>query len=227
MASFSVYGTTEDEFAKPDLVAPGRNILSLLASTDAHVYTDHPDNRVDTYMFRMSGTSMSAPMVSGAVALLLQNEPTLNPDQVKYRLMATANNGWSGYSATTAGAGYLDINAAVETNTTATANTGIQVSQLLSRTAIPSSGTVSAGIRLVGTLSAGIPSVGTPSAGIRSAGIRSVGTLTAGMNKADDWRKISHETTIFTTFKCLASSCLPFPSHSFPGRDVFRPNPFG
>ena len=100
MASFSVYGTTEDEFAKPDLVAPGRNILSLLASTDAIVYTDHPANRVDTYMYRMSGTSMSAPMVSGAVALLLQNEPALNPDQVKYRLMTTANNSWSGYSTT-------------------------------------------------------------------------------------------------------------------------------
>ena len=109
MASFSVYGTTEDGFAKPDLVAPGRNILSLLASTDANVYIYHPANRVDTYMFRMSGTSMSTPVVSGAVALLLQNEPTLNPDQVKYRLMATANKDWGGYSATAAGAGYLDI----------------------------------------------------------------------------------------------------------------------
>ncbi len=132
MTSFSVYGTTEDGFAKPDLVAPGRNILSLLASTDARVYTDHPANRVDTYMFRMSGTSMSAPVVSGAVALLLQNEPTLTPDQVKYRLMATANNNWNGYSPSAAGAGYLDIYAAIEANTTATANTGIPISQLLS-----------------------------------------------------------------------------------------------
>jgi hypothetical protein len=42
----------------------------------------------------MSGTFMSAAMVSGAVALLLQDEPDLNPDQGKYRLMAPANNGW-------------------------------------------------------------------------------------------------------------------------------------
>jgi serine protease AprX len=174
MASFSAYGTTEDEFAKPDLVAPGRNILSLLASTNATAYIDHPANRVDTYMFRMSGTSMSAPMVSGAVALLLQNEPTLNPDQVKYRLMATANNDWSGYSGTTAGAGYLDIYEAVETNTTATANTGIQFSQLLSNNGNPifwdSAGWNSAGWNSAGWNSAGWNSAGWNSAGWNSAG---------------------------------------------------------
>jgi hypothetical protein len=53
-------------------------------------------------------------MVSGAVALLLQDEPNLNPDQVKYRLKATANKAWAGYNATTAGAGYLDIYARCE-----------------------------------------------------------------------------------------------------------------
>jgi serine protease AprX len=164
MASFSTYGTTEDGFAKPDLVAPGRNILSLLASTDATIYNDHPANRVDAYMFRMSGTSMAAPMVSGAVALLLQNEPTLNPDQVKYRLLATANKDWNGYSATTAGEGYLDAYAAVETNTTAAANTGIQLSQLLSNNGNPivwdSVGWESVGWESVGWESVGWESVG-------------------------------------------------------------------
>ena len=138
VASFSAYGITEDGFSKPDLIAPGRNIQSLLASTSARVYTDHPANRVDTYLFRMSGTSMSAGIVSGAAALLLQDEPDLNPDQVKYRLMATANNGWTCannqcrvFEEGSYGAGYLDAYAAVNGTTTQTANTGTTVSQLL------------------------------------------------------------------------------------------------
>jgi serine protease AprX len=174
VAPFSVYGTTEDGFAKPDLVAPGRNILSLLASTDARVYTGHPANRVDTYMFRMSGTSMSAPMVSGAAALLLQSEPTLNPDQVKYRLMTTANKQWDGYSAEMAGAGYLDIYAAVGTNTSATANTGLQISQLLWNNGSPIIWD-SVGWESVGWESVGWESVGWESVGWESVGWESVG----------------------------------------------------
>ena len=131
VATFSAYGTTESGFAKPDLVAPGRNIISLLGNYNGVIPTQHPDNRVDNNYFRMSGTSMSAPMVAGAAALLLEDEPNLNPDQVKYRLMTTANKSWPGYAATTAGAGYLDVDAAVNGTTTGTANTGLTASQLL------------------------------------------------------------------------------------------------
>jgi serine protease AprX len=131
VTNFSAYGTTQDGFAKPDLVAPGRNIISLMGNVNGVIPTQHPANRVDNTYFRMSGTSMSAPMVSGAVALLLEDEPNLNPDQVKYRLIATANKSWSGYTAAKAGAGCLDIYAAVYGTTTQTANTGTTASQLL------------------------------------------------------------------------------------------------
>jgi serine protease AprX len=132
MASFSAYGVTESGFAKPDLVAPGRRIAGLLPENDKlNMSRTRESQRIDNTYFRMSGTSVSAPIVSGAIALLLQDEPNLTPDQVKYRLMATANKTWSGYSASLAGAGYLDIFAAVNGTTTQSTNTNLTASQLL------------------------------------------------------------------------------------------------
>lgn len=128
---FSAYGLTEDYFAKPDLVAPGRNVISLSAGPDSKANKYHPKHKVDNDYFRMSGTSMSAPAVSGAVALLLQDEPYLTPDQVKYRLMATSNTSWAGYDPAKAGAGYLDVYAAVYSEVMENANSGFAVSQSL------------------------------------------------------------------------------------------------
>ena len=125
IATFSAYGTTLDGVVKPDLVAPGTNIVSAKADGNNIVLVNqHPSNVVDGYYFKMSGTSMAAPMVSGAVALLLQDEPNLTPDQVKYRLKSTAatTSRWAGYSALKAGAGYLDVYAAVTGTSTANAN---------------------------------------------------------------------------------------------------------
>ncbi|MFN8597453.1 MAG: S8 family peptidase [Anaerolineae bacterium] len=134
VASFSAYGTPQG-FAKPDVVAPGKDIVSLLSSDDNNLASSHPANIVTgpdgSVYFRMSGTSMAAPVVSGAAALLLQDEPNLTPDQVKYRLMATANKNWSGYNATQAGAGLVDIYAAINGTTVQSANTGVTASQLL------------------------------------------------------------------------------------------------
>jgi serine protease AprX len=132
VASFSAYGTTSDGVQKPDLVAPGTNIVARLVNSNMGLAQAHPANKVaGGVYFRMSGTSMAAPMVSGGVALLLQDEPNLTPDQVKYRLLATANNSWPGYDAAQAGAGYLDIFAAVNGTTTQSDNAGTQASQLL------------------------------------------------------------------------------------------------
>ncbi len=142
MALFSAYGTTENGFAKPDLVAPGRHVVSALASTNAYAYASRVLNRMDENYFVMSGTSMSAPMVAGAAALLLQDEPNLTPDQVKYRLKATANKTWPGYDGAKAGAGYLDAYAAINGATAESANGGFSASQLLSTGTDPVSSSV-------------------------------------------------------------------------------------
>ena len=146
IASYSSKGPTAiDHIVKPDLVAPGNSVVSLLASPNCTIVLTEPQTLVSpgtyeslgTYSvtsnyLRLSGTSMATPVVSGAAALLLQQQPFLTPDQVKARLMKTAgkilprsSTGTDILSLQTFtsqgdiftyGAGYLDIQAAL-TNT--------------------------------------------------------------------------------------------------------------
>lgn len=175
VTSFSAYGTTEDGFKKPDIVAPGKNIVARLVNTNMGLAKDHPANVISGTYFKMSGTSVSAPMVSGAVAILLQAEPNLTPDQVKYRLTSTANKTWSGYNANKAGAGYLDVLAAVKTKTTASSNKNILPSQLLTTGSEP-----------ITWGNVGWNSVGWNSVGWNSVGWNSVGWNSVGWN-SDYW----------------------------------------
>jgi serine protease AprX len=62
-------------------------------------------------MIRAGGTSMSAPMVSGAVALLLEKHPHLTPNQVKGVLMASARSLPGGLPAVDAFAAIRRVNA--------------------------------------------------------------------------------------------------------------------
>ncbi|MEK7325543.1 MAG: S8 family peptidase [Chloroflexota bacterium] len=127
VAPFSAEGRTSDGFSKPDIIAPGTNIYSVLSKSSAWG-TLYPNRLAyNGEYFRLSGTSMAAPMVAGAVALLLQDEPNLTPDQVKHRLMSTGILIDSGLGQKS----YLNIYAAVTGSTTQSANTGIAVSQLL------------------------------------------------------------------------------------------------
>ncbi|MCP8617329.1 S8 family peptidase [Salirhabdus salicampi] len=87
LASFSSYGETLDGFMKPEVMAPGSDIVSFMPS--GFIKKEMKDRVVDDYYFRMSGTSMSAPMVAGAAAIILQELPDLTPDQVKWLLMET------------------------------------------------------------------------------------------------------------------------------------------
>jgi serine protease AprX len=128
LAPFSAYGTTSDGYAKPELVAPGKNIVSLLSHANNGLTQIKPGNIVEGRYFRMSGTSTAAPIVAGAVALLLQHEPQLTPDQVKARLMMSAQ---PFDTPERAGAGYLDIYAALQAQRTGSANQTATPSALL------------------------------------------------------------------------------------------------
>jgi serine protease AprX len=96
IASWSSRGVTRfDGLAKPDVVAPGRQIVSL-RSPGSTLDVEQP-NRVVAGLdplapayFRLSGTSMSSAIASGVVALMLEARPELTPAQVKRRVMGTA-----------------------------------------------------------------------------------------------------------------------------------------
>jgi serine protease AprX len=94
VTAFDSRGPTTDGLAKPDIVAPGMHIESL-RDPGSTIDTAYPNARVGDSDFLGSGTSFAAPMVSGIVAQLLQSDPSLTPDQIKYALLnaATPING--------------------------------------------------------------------------------------------------------------------------------------
>ena len=120
VAPFSSRGPAlVDGSAKPDLVAPGVAIESL-GDPGSLLYQARPSARrwgtvrtaSEPYL-ALSGTSMAAPIVSGAVALMLQANPSLTPENVKAILQATAVSSGR-YDQLTQGAGFLNARAAVE-----------------------------------------------------------------------------------------------------------------
>ena len=118
LASWSSRGVTPiDGLAKPDVSAPGRKVVSL-RSPGSTLDQELPDRLVAGLdplapaYFRLSGTSMAAPVVTGVVALMLERTPALTPAQVKGRLKATATALAYG-SAVTTGSGMVNAPAAV------------------------------------------------------------------------------------------------------------------
>ncbi|QXM06976.1 S8 family peptidase [Crassaminicella indica] len=99
VANFSSRGPTIGGVSKPNIVAPGVDIVSL--SNKGHSsYVSH------------SGTSMATPMVSGTAALIYQKYPDISSSEVQAKLTNTAINiGSSRYSE---GAGILNIRGALD-----------------------------------------------------------------------------------------------------------------
>ncbi len=104
VAPFSSCGTPS---RRPDLVAPGTSLVSL-RDPGSTVDLQHPEGRVGTRFFRGSGTSQSAAVVSGAAALVIDQRPSITPDQVKALLTASAVP-LVGQDPNCQGAGILDL----------------------------------------------------------------------------------------------------------------------
>jgi serine protease AprX len=114
LCPISSRGLTEDGFAKPDLVASGRKVVSALSrgidGRGSVVGAEFSDRiTADGRHVRMSGTSMSAPMVTGAIALLLERHGGLQPNQIKQLLVQSA----TAYPGEPDKAGALNIAAAL------------------------------------------------------------------------------------------------------------------
>jgi serine protease AprX len=90
-APFSAWGYTEDGFFKPELSAPGRYMVGPVPAGSS-LTVAKASNMVGTDRIQLSGTSFSAPVVSGTVADMLARHPSWTPDQVKGALMRTTRH---------------------------------------------------------------------------------------------------------------------------------------
>jgi len=107
IAPFSSRGPTKvDNLPKPDVICPGVNIISL-RSPGSYSDKTSKSSRVDNYYTNMSGTSMATPLCCSCIALLLQKNPSLTPDQVKEIITGSAED--IGYDRNAQGYGYIDI----------------------------------------------------------------------------------------------------------------------
>ncbi len=84
--TYSGRGDVESIIRKPDIVAPGTNIFSC------NFMYKNVNGMIKNAYISKSGTSMATPIVSGAVARILQKYPTLSCEEVKMRLTLTATD---------------------------------------------------------------------------------------------------------------------------------------
>jgi len=136
LATFSAAGPTFEGFVKPEIVAPGGHLSGLMAF-DTQIVQEHPEFHDGGRYFEMSGTSQAAGVVSGAVALLLTQDPTLTPDEVKCRLMDSAHaafndNGELAYSVFQQGSGLINVADALTSTASACANQALDIAQDIS-----------------------------------------------------------------------------------------------
>jgi serine protease AprX len=139
LASFSSTGPTYEGFVKPEVVAPGGHIAASMSSSSYLANIDPNSMSVGEQMFTMSGTSMATAVTTGVVALMLQADPALTPDNVKCRLLSSAatavtSSGALAYSVFQQGAGFINAVQAVNSTASGCANQGLNIAADLAGT---------------------------------------------------------------------------------------------
>jgi serine protease AprX len=86
VSAFSSNGPTLDGFGKPEILAPGRHIVSTLPASTTMGQLAPAANKPATGYASVTGTAYAAPQVAGAAAMIFQKHPTWSPDQVKWLL---------------------------------------------------------------------------------------------------------------------------------------------
>jgi subtilisin family serine protease len=110
---FSSRGPTRDGRWKPDLAAPGQYVTAALA--DRSELADWPERaRGAEGLLTIEGTSMAAPVVAGALALMLQRDPALTTERARTILADSArHDGHTGLAPWTTGYGYGKVDVGV------------------------------------------------------------------------------------------------------------------
>lgn len=95
LAAFSSGGPTIDGRQKPEISAPGVEVVSSISAwtTDSYSSVESEQTMTTTYIWsKMSGTSMASPAATGVVALMLQANPAISAEQVYNIIIRTARN---------------------------------------------------------------------------------------------------------------------------------------
>lgn len=120
LSTFSSHGPARYGVQKPDITAPGQYITAALAegstmATDPRFTPRRSPVQPGPYI-TIQGTSMATPFVAGVIALLLQREPDLTPEEIQQRLRITAQRDALTGPVWNAGFGYgkLDVAALLD-----------------------------------------------------------------------------------------------------------------
>ena len=119
--------TASNGIAKPDVVAPGVSTVSLNSPGSFIDQNYGATAALPGGYFKGTGTSMSTATVAGVVAQMLQSNPGLSPDQVKYRLTETAKP-INDTDPNVAGNGVVDAYGAARSAATGAANQNVESS---------------------------------------------------------------------------------------------------